>query len=89
MGIKMYTVDIKTTSANINQKLNLKNQDPISNLMNPLIIINRCDENGGAQKRKIFLQKKNVMKEETDEEKLNRVIFEACKKCVSKPDLQT
>ena len=41
------------------------------------------------KKEKCFLQKKNVIKEETNEEKLNRFIFEACEKCVSNPDSET
>ena len=38
------------------------------------------------KKEKRFLQKKIVIKEETDEEKLNRFIFEASEKCASNPD---
>ena len=41
------------------------------------------------KKEKCFLQKKNVIKEETDEEKLKLFIFEACEKCVSNPDSET
>ena len=33
--------------------------------------------------------KKNEMKQETHEEKLQRYIFEACERCVSNPDLET
>ena len=33
--------------------------------------------------------KKNEMKQETNEEKLQRYIFEACERCVSNPDSET
>ena len=33
--------------------------------------------------------KKNEMKQETHEEKLQRYIFEACERCVSNPDSET
>ena len=33
--------------------------------------------------------KKNEMKQETSEEKLQRYIFEACERCVSNPDSET
>ena len=41
------------------------------------------------KKEKCFLQKKIFIKEETDEEKLNRFIFESCEKCESNPDSET
>ena len=41
------------------------------------------------KKEKCFLQKKNVIKEETNEEKLNQFILEACEKCVLNPELET
>ena len=40
------------------------------------------------KKENYFLQKKNVIREENDEEKLNRFIFEACEKCVSNPETE-
>ena len=33
--------------------------------------------------------KKNEMKQETNEDKLQRYIFEACERCVSNPDSET
>ena len=33
--------------------------------------------------------KKNEMKQETEEEKIQRYIFEACERCVSNPDSET
>ena len=67
----MFKQQVKILTQKIRSEKNSKSQNPIINLMNPLIILKRCDENRGIQKEKCFLQKKNVIKEETDEEKLN------------------
>ena len=42
-----------------------------------------------SKKIKYIHIKKNEMKQETNEEKLQRYIFEACERCVSNPDSET
>ena len=46
-------------------------------------------EENKSEKGEYIHIKKNEMKQETNEEKLHRYIFEACEKCVSNPDSET
>ena len=50
----MLKQQVKILTKKIESEKKSKNQNLIINLMNPLIILKKCDENGGAQKRKMF-----------------------------------
>ena len=46
-------------------------------------------EENKSEKVECIQIKKNEMKQETEEEKIQRYIFEACERCVSNPDSET
>ena len=58
----MLKQQVKILTKKIESEKKSKSQNLIINLMNPLVILNRCDENGGAQKRKIFPSKEKCHK---------------------------
>ena len=58
----MLKQQVKILTKKIESEKQSKNQNLIINLMNPLIILQRCDENGGTQKRKMFPSKEKCHK---------------------------
>ena len=89
---RMFKKQVKIVVKKTDYNKTANNIELIKKLISPKVILLNVMvnmEENKSEKVECIHIKKNEMKQETHEEKLQRYIFEACERCVSNPDSET